>query len=49
MKNVKQENLPPKKRQRAAILPELLREFLNNDAIMFSRAAIHHDVQMLEY
>jgi hypothetical protein len=28
---------------------ELLREFLNNDAIMFCGAAIQHDVQMLEY
>jgi hypothetical protein len=27
---------------------ELLREFLNNDAIMFWGAAIHRDVQMLE-
>jgi hypothetical protein len=30
-------------------VPELLREFLNNDAIMFWGAAIQCDVQMLEY
>jgi hypothetical protein len=30
-------------------VPELLREFLNHDAIMFWGAAIHHDVQMLKY
>jgi hypothetical protein len=54
VKNVKQKNLPPEKKQCAAILqlsvssetlifqichvdavPELLREFPNNDAIMF--------------
>jgi hypothetical protein len=28
---------------------ELLREFLNNDAIMFWGATIQSDVQMLEY
>jgi hypothetical protein len=68
VKNVKQKNLPPEKKQRAAVLQlsmvletlvfqichadavlELLREFLNNDAIMFCGAAIQHDVQMLEY
>jgi hypothetical protein len=54
VKNVRQKNFPPEKRQHAAVLqlsiasetlvfqicladvvPELLREFLNNDAIMF--------------
>jgi hypothetical protein len=54
VKNVKQRNLPPEKKQQAAVLqlfvasetlvfqichadavPELLREFLNNDKIMF--------------
>jgi hypothetical protein len=30
-------------------VPELLREFLNNDAIMFWGAAIRRDVKMLEY
>jgi hypothetical protein len=54
VKNVKQKNLPPEKKQHAAVLqlsvaleilvfqicqagavPELIREFLNNDAIMF--------------
>jgi hypothetical protein len=30
-------------------VPELLREFLNNDKIIFWGAAIQHDVQMLEY
>jgi hypothetical protein len=68
VKNVKQKNLPLKKKQRAAVLQlsvaydtlvfqichtdamsELLREFLNNDEIMFWGAAIRHDVQMLEY
>jgi hypothetical protein len=67
LKNVKQNNFPQEKRQRAAVLqlsvesetlvfqichadvvPELLREFLNNDAIIFWGAAIHHDVHMLE-
>jgi hypothetical protein len=33
----------------ADAVPELLREFLNNDVIMFWGAAIQHDVQMLEY
>jgi hypothetical protein len=33
----------------ADAVPELLREFLNNDAIMFWYAAIQRDVQMLEY
>jgi hypothetical protein len=28
---------------------ELLREFLNNDAIMFWDVAIQHDVKILEY
>jgi hypothetical protein len=28
---------------------KLLREFLNNDAIMFWGTTIHRDVQMLEY
>jgi hypothetical protein len=68
VKNVRQKNLPPEKRQRAIVLqlsmasetlvflichaeavPELLREFLNNDVIMFWGAAIQRDVQMLEY
>jgi hypothetical protein len=68
VKNVRQKNLPPEKRQRAVVLqlsmasetlvfqichaeavPELLREFLNNDVIMFWGAAIQRDVQMLEY
>jgi hypothetical protein len=63
VKNVKQKNHPPEKKQRAAVLqlsvasetmlfqichadavPELLREFLNNDANMFWGAVIHHDV-----
>jgi hypothetical protein len=54
VRNVKQKNLPPEKKQRAAVLqlsvasetlvfqicqadavPKLLREFLNNDVIMF--------------
>jgi hypothetical protein len=30
-------------------VPKLLREFLNNDVIMFWGAAIQHDVKMLEY
>jgi hypothetical protein len=30
-------------------VPELLREFLNNDEIMFWGTAIQCDVQMLEY
>jgi hypothetical protein len=34
---------------RADAVLELLREFLNNDVIMFWNAAIHCDVQMLEY
>jgi hypothetical protein len=33
----------------AEAVPELLREFLNNDVIMFWGAAIQRDVQMLEY
>jgi hypothetical protein len=33
----------------ADVVPELLREFLKNDAIMFWGVAIHRDVQMLEY
>jgi hypothetical protein len=33
----------------ADAVPELLREFLNNDAIMLWGTAIHRDVQMLEY
>jgi hypothetical protein len=33
----------------ADAVPELLREFLNNDEIMFWGAAIQRDVQMLEY
>jgi hypothetical protein len=68
VKNVKQKNLAPEKKQRVSVLqlsmasktlvfqichadvvPELLREFLNNDAIMFWGAAIQRDVQMLEY
>jgi hypothetical protein len=34
---------------RADAVPELLREFLNNDAIMFWGAGIQRDVKMLEY
>jgi hypothetical protein len=68
VKNVKKKNLPPEKKQCAAVLqlavaletlvfqichtdavPELLRKFLNNDAIMFWGAAIQHDVQMLKH
>jgi hypothetical protein len=30
-------------------VPEVIREFLNNDEIMFWGAAIQRDVQMLEY
>jgi hypothetical protein len=33
----------------ADAVSELLREFLNNDAIMFWDAAIQHDLNMLEY
>jgi hypothetical protein len=33
----------------ADAVSELLRKFLNNDAIMFWDAEIQHDVQMLEY
>jgi hypothetical protein len=33
----------------ADVVPKLLRDFLNNDAIMFWDAAIQCDVQMLEY
>jgi hypothetical protein len=68
VKNVKQKNLPPEKKQRAVVLQlsvasetlafqichanvvtELLREFLNKNAIMLWGAAIYRDVQMLEY
>jgi hypothetical protein len=31
------------------VAPELLREFLNNDVIMFWDAAIYRDVQMVKY
>jgi hypothetical protein len=61
VKNVKQKNLPLKKKQCAVVLQlsvafetlvfqiyhadaELLREFLNNDEIMFWGAAIQRDV-----
>jgi hypothetical protein len=33
----------------ANVVPELLREFLNNNVIMFWGAAIQLDVQMMEY